>query len=70
VEAYGFEPIQTQTTIGGIMKVGDLIGHAYDIRIKGIVIDFYPNGMVRVFWTGFDKISSILPNNLIVLSEA
>ena len=52
------------------MKVGDLIGHAYDIRIKGSVIDFYPNGMVRVFWTGSDKISSILPNNLIVLSEA
>ncbi len=52
------------------MKVGDLIGHAFDKRIKGIVMDFYPNGMVSVFWTGSDKISSILPNNLILLSEA
>ena len=34
------------------MKVGDLIGHAFDKRIKGIVMDFYPNGMVSVFWTG------------------
>jgi hypothetical protein len=25
VEAYRFQPIQTQTTIGGIMKVGDLV---------------------------------------------
>ena len=52
------------------MKVGDLIGHAFDKRIKGIVMDFYPKGRVGVFWTGSDKISSILPNNLILLSEA
>ena len=53
-----------------LMKVGDLIGHAFDKRIKGIVIDFHSDGMVRVFWTGNDKVSSILPNNLILLSEA
>ena len=52
------------------MKVGDLVGHGFDIRIKGIIVDLTNSGLVRVFWCGEDKISTILPQNLIVLSEA
>jgi hypothetical protein len=52
------------------MKVGDLVGHAFDRRIKGIIVDLTNGDLVRVFWHGQDKISTILPQNLIVLSEA
>lgn len=52
------------------MKVGDLIGHEFDRRIKGIVLALTNGGLVRVFWCGEGKISTILPQNLIVLSEA
>ena len=50
------------------MKVGDLVGHAFDTRIKGIIVDLTNGGLVRVFWYGKDMVSTILPQNLIVLS--